>query len=532
MDEGPDNDPAMLGMRTVSLIQKAIEAKKATNLAQIIDLIREVSGKFETIPVQSLGEVVGRELHTMSRVISMAHSIGYNPEGIEISNINEAIHVIGFNKIRNLAISLMLAQRASKDNQNESRVAAARALTEALLAQALRARQGRADSEEAFVCAALRNYGHLMLASLLPTEYRQALTESCRRGDMNAVFRKRFGHTPRELSVALLKLCRMPRNVMQSLREVSEVERMQEGLPPENELPVVAGFAEELCRLVDTPFKDAGKFTARAMEIIQSYGVHVSLTEDELFEIMGEVTDSLRVFGAMEKGNVLSCPLLRRLETLAARENPEESATPVSNAGSRLDEDGDTDLDAGPTSGARDPLAVGIATLMELAGDHNAPREAAHDCALRAIHEGLALDQTLVFVRDGMSGKYLAWRGMGDFINMLRGELLLDVAVRDVFSVCLKRGEDVLIQNPADPKIQAFIPDWLKPAAGGQPMILLPVRDAHGTVAVFCGLRADSSKFVVSSRQTQQLRALRQRLAEIEMRLGQKPQTADAPSVG
>ena len=523
-------DLADRGRQTVARIRAALDSGKSASIAQIVELIREVTCKFETISVQGLGEVIGRDLLTMSRVISVAHTLGYNPEGVEISTINQAIHVIGFNKIRNLALSLMLMQNAATEAALEKRNVAAFALVSGLISQAVRLHQHPDDAEEAFVCAALRNYGRIMLANFLPEEYRRAVAASPGAGEANA-FRREFGLTPLELSAALLEQAHMPRNIIIGLRDVASSERSATGLSPELELPVIADFAEALCRLANEPGLDAGQFSEQAMRLARTYGPNVALTEDELFEVLEEIANTLNMFGALQSGHALSSNLLQRLKALALRADPAPSPAAATANRAAAASQASTVPTAGQTPRLlRDPLAVGIATLMELETQATARIDQVYAEALRAIHTGLELDHTLLFRRTDGGAKYFAWLGEGDFFAMVSGEELLDAAVRDVFSVCLKRGEDVLIQNPGDPKIQAFIPDWLRPAAGTQPLVLLPVRDAHGTVAVFCGLRGDSAPLALTPRQSQQLRALRQRLAGFEDRQKANAQTAGAPA--
>lgn len=522
-------DLAGRGRQTVARIRAALDSGKSASIAHIVELIREVTCKFETIPVQGLGEVIGRDLPTTSRVISVAHTLGYNPEGVEICTINQAIHVIGFNKIRNLALSLMLVQSASAEVVLEKRNVAAFALVSGLIAQAVRVRQRPDDAEEAFVCAALRNFGRIMLANFMPDEYRQALACATDGNEVSAL-RRTFGISPLDLSIALLEQTRMPRNVMLGLREVSSSERSSVSLPPELELPVIADFAEEVCRLANDSRLDADQFAERALRTVRSYGRNVELPEEELFEVLQEVSGTLGMFGALQPGHALHCCLLQRLRSFALRIDPAEptvepvfeSDRPATEAKAVREQ---------TSRRFRDPLAGGIAALMEFEAQSGRRIDQAYSSALHAIHSGLKLDHTLVFRRFEEGPRFSAWIGRGDFFAMIKGEELLDATVRDVFSVCLKRGEDVLIQNPADPKISAFIPDWLAPAAGRQPMILLPVRDDRGTVAVFCGLRADSSEFEVTARQNQQLRALRQRLSDIEVRLRADGETADAPTI-
>jgi len=126
--DDPISESADRGRETVACVRAGLDSGKSASIAQIVELIREVTCKFETISVQELGEVIGRDLLTMSRVISVAHTLGYNPDGVEIGTIIQAIHVIGLNKIRHLTLSLMLVQNPSSDAVIEKRNVAVFAL--------------------------------------------------------------------------------------------------------------------------------------------------------------------------------------------------------------------------------------------------------------------------------------------------------------------------------------------------------------------------------------------------------------------
>ena len=58
--------------------------------------------------VTDLAETISRDSTTMTRIIAIAGSLGYNPNGNEITSIHQAIGQIGFERIRVLAVSLLL----------------------------------------------------------------------------------------------------------------------------------------------------------------------------------------------------------------------------------------------------------------------------------------------------------------------------------------------------------------------------------------------------------------------------------------
>jgi hypothetical protein len=103
----------------------------------------------------------------------------------------------------------------------------------------------------------------------------------------------------------------------------------------------------------------------------------------------------------------------------------------------------------------------------------------------------------------------------------IRNQPVLDPHRKDVFTVCLARGEDVLIQDPDDPRILPFIPDWFQRIPGKGPFLLLPVKDSGGTFAIICGTTGKTDRIELNATRLQQLKLLRNHLGAIRSSLVQ-----------
>ena len=107
----------------------------------------------------------------------------------------QAIHTVGFEKIRNLTVALLLLENAeSSGSGNLAPSVAALALASGLMAQTMVEKTGTGDPDQAFVCTALRNYGRLLLANFIPDRYRQAQELAVKAG-WDAACRQVFGLT-------------------------------------------------------------------------------------------------------------------------------------------------------------------------------------------------------------------------------------------------------------------------------------------------------------------------------------------------
>ena len=127
-----------LARKTVRTIEAALLEEKSTAISEIVRIIQDLASKAFSISTSELSQLIGRDPTITEKVISAANTMGFNPTGPSISTITEAIHTTGFEKVRNLAISILLVQNASAAaNSFEQRESASLAVCSGLLAQQL-----------------------------------------------------------------------------------------------------------------------------------------------------------------------------------------------------------------------------------------------------------------------------------------------------------------------------------------------------------------------------------------------------------
>jgi HD-like signal output (HDOD) protein len=194
-----------LAKSTISRVAAGLESGESAGLAEIVELIQQLSGNAVETSVEELATLIGKDVVVTAKVITAANTLGYNPSGLEISTISQAIQVIGFNKIRQLALALLLIENAERTlNPHEKREIAALALCSGLMAEAVMQRHRTHEPEQAFICASLRNYGRLLMTTFMLEEYRQARQISTEGVSEDEAFRRVFGLTPLELGHHLL----------------------------------------------------------------------------------------------------------------------------------------------------------------------------------------------------------------------------------------------------------------------------------------------------------------------------------------
>src|SRR6478736_875851 len=149
-------DPTALAAQTVDRARSAMQSTQIASLPEVVKLLRTLTGNNQQVSVIELADVIRNDPLVTAKVIGAANMLAYNPKGVEVTSVNQAIHVIGYERIRTLAMSLMLAEQVSRTQSPDvQREYAAQSLMAGCIAQTLAGGQVMLDKQRAFICAAL-----------------------------------------------------------------------------------------------------------------------------------------------------------------------------------------------------------------------------------------------------------------------------------------------------------------------------------------------------------------------------------------
>ena len=114
-----------------------------------------------------LARVVTSEPLLCARVVALANSVALNPSGREVSDVKNAVMMVGQNAVRGLSVSLAMEQ-ISRANELEPFKVQARQLWEhclevAALAYVIGKRRGLANPDEALFAGLVHDLGHFYL---------------------------------------------------------------------------------------------------------------------------------------------------------------------------------------------------------------------------------------------------------------------------------------------------------------------------------------------------------------------------------
>lgn len=467
---------------TVAKVAEGMRKEQSTCLPGMLRTIQNLTRRLQDLAVQELSDVIKDDPVLMEKIIKVSNSIGFNPAGIEITSISEAIQVVGFNRIRNLTMSLILFEEAHKNQPSEERREALLAcLTSGILSEQLAAETGTLDPEVAFLGGTLRGFGRILLATYLLDDYQQAeaLSEQL---TPDGAYREIFGLTPIELSYQLMEASHLSPALLSALQDYHPARHKRELENPEERLLGIADYGYQLALISIDPEigQDAYPRLRHALE--ERYSGIVQPTAEQLERMLKRASKHLRALVVANGADTfperaLSC-LQHRVEhkdlpAIPPAAQPPAAAAAPGGAPAR------SEAPRRPSSAnpvLTETFKSGIERLEEFAAEEARIRAAAIDNVLKVLKSGLAAEEAWVFLRDNRDPDRFQYKsGLGTHTMFLQDKVLR-AREASIFGLCLARAENIFINDVGQPNVKKHIPAWFANNVSLKSFILLVLK--------------------------------------------------------
>lgn len=512
----------LTAQQTLARAKSVFRSGGATGLRDLLKLLETLSTDIYRVSLSELSDVIEKDPAVLTRLITVANTLGHNPGMAPIGTITQAIHQVGFNRIRSLAVSIMLLDKTgSAKNPPEQQEASTQALCAGLLAQGCAAQLGTLDPDIAFACAMLRHLGDIVLPAV-SLELFRAVIKAPKAKSRDAACQELFGLTPLELSRELLQSIRLPEEISHSLRACHPELMRSVATKFEARLLAVSELGSRLARHALDPDSTSETFPATAQATAQAFA-HLVPGAPQLVEAaMIHTTECFESFLRSSGLSSLPAQSLRRLKMhvhFMAVDDPASPTAPETRApGSTT-----TDLSnrvAAPAapSTATTPWDETETEALAVAGDES-PREAQSDSeenvptgaagtdpatpwdstlgdAISFSSQPLApargdpIAAALTSARDSLKADecwFFRPPAGGTIFDLIAtvgrecAEFQIDASVRfgerSVFGLCLSRQEVVALHDANDPKIVPYLPTWWRDLADApRAVALIPVK--------------------------------------------------------
>ncbi len=508
----------LTAQQTLDRAKVALQSGAAAGLPELLQLLESLSTDYLKVNLDELSILIEKDAAVLAKVITVANTLAHNPGIAPVATITQAIHLIGFQRIRSLTVSMMLLENtAGSRNPPEQRDAATEALCAGLFAQSCAAQLGTVEPDVAFSAATLRHFGYILFPAI-SIEHTREVTERLKTKPHDIAYRGMFGLTPIELTRRILASARLPEEVTQTLRDFDPEKLSGIASKFETRLTAISELGSRLAKhalgpsSADETFLGQARMTARKFERLIPNAcdmVEPALmkTDENIQSFMSStgVTMPTKNLGriSMHVNHILA-PADAAPPTDGSQ--PATSATPAAPTKVPHTPDAET-VPAAPgvevapsttptvevvvptppaplppavlppptrveiippapakTTSTTKPWDEDLKKSSAFAAAPIAPAEPPLSAALALARDGLQADVCWLFQKlEGGTSLSLVG-GTGPHWVAVQPSAALRAEDRNVFGVSLSRREVVVLHDTHDPAILRYLPDWWKSA--------------------------------------------------------------------
>jgi HD-like signal output (HDOD) protein len=472
---------------------------------------------------QQLGTSILKDYALTAKLLRIVNSAYANRFGGKIYSIQHAIVILGFDRVRQLALSISLF-KTQGNKQHTSRVteSAINSLVSSEISRELHVEAELDDPEQAVVCSMFRNLGRHLVLVYLPEMYDQILSLMQHEHlPLNTASERVLGISMHKLGVGIAERWRLPQRMIQSMAVIPE--RTGRLFREEDRLSALAEFSNQLCEIVSSDL-DA-TMRDNALNALTSKHKHLlALNTDDMTDLLVRVQESFEqrytsllgpatktsrfsrnVSHLVEKsantpGNVeQSKPTVEKKPPFVSGGVPPRPLTPVNVAEASI-----------RGQKAKRPVArlqLGKAivepvpseemgeierhvTALQSQQAEGASNESLLSALLKSIADTLNLPRLLVLKATTNNRELVVCAGVGEDIDGLSKELRLPLspalAATDPFSLAYHVNRTQSIEDCFSPKITAMMSPRYYEVLGSASLVLVHLPNKGGLPYVLC----------------------------------------------
>jgi serine/threonine protein kinase len=488
------------------LLRRMRHAADFPALSQTINAINRVDeGSSEKI--QDLSGVVLQDFSLTNKLLRIVNSASYGQFGGSISTISRAIVILGFDRIRSLAITILLFEHMqNKGHSARLREIVLEIFFSGILMRVLADKNGWREIEEALICGMFHHLGRLLTNFYFFEESLEIEKRKIQTGEKETVAAEAIlGVNYADLGVAIAQEWNFPERIIHSMRPLPET-TLRQPQTLADRLRVFAGLANDLLPLVTLKgventrsllqtmhrFKPVVSWNEHEFRLLLQDAAKHYLSYLSILEIEpgnGQFAQSLKQLSGMSIAPPASVEDVSMLEARNAAAIPPEYAAPTNNPAALL--------------------AAGVQDITNsLVSDFNL--NDVLRMILETMYRSVGFDRVLFCTRDTKKGTMVARFGFGADIDTLLPKFTFPLSpVADVFQLVLSKNADVLIEDVDAESIAQRIPAWYRAISNAKSLMVFPVLIDKKPIGLFYADRTAPQSLQIPHDQLNLLKTLR-----------------------
>ena len=491
-------------------------------LSESVSAVNKLTSS-ESKSIAELSNSILKDFSLTNKMLRLVNASFYRPAGGgNISTVSRAVTVLGFDAVRNIAVTVMLFDHLqNKVNANFLKSEFLRANLAGILAKEIGAKIALRDVEQAFICAMFHNLGRLLCQYYFPDESEEIklIIQQKQCSEPSAAFQI-LGLSFEDIGIGIARTWGFPRLLISSMRTLP-AGSVRKPVTTEDRLCVLSAFSNELCKVVAdaTPEerqKELRKVTAR-------FGDSIAMSEKDMRTTMEKSFEEVSQFSGIIKLNMQQTAFGRQIMAWSGERgdslqegSPLATSDPMSEmmlangvpeGASGLKTDSP---DAAEVAGAAE--AILMAGIQDISNTlvSNFKLNDVLRIILETMYRAKGFNRVILCIRDARSNAMVGRFGFGQDANEVAKRFNFPLAFApDIFHVALSKGVDVIISDTHDEKIAARIPEWFHKGVAAGSFVIFPLCIKGNPLAMIYADRERAGQIVLPETELSLLRTLR-----------------------
>jgi serine/threonine protein kinase len=472
----------------------------------------------ETESVGSVTNEILKDVALTNKLLRLVNSAHF-ARGGNISTVSRAVNLVGFNGIRNMALSLVLLEHMQDK-------AHAGQLKEEFLRSLMAGSIGGElcpvlkDSEEAFIGAMFQNLGRLLAQFYFPEEATRVrtLVQSAREPmTERAASTSVLGMSYEDLGLGIAKAWGLPVGIQRCMAKPT-------GAPP-SQAPADSGerirwIALASNEIADVLLKSDPKDVEARIALItkkyaQAMGTSGKQVQAATVKARQKLIDLAAAMEIRVNPGSAAAKLLRMPDELSSRPATLQSDTDGNLGRFELQATQSAPLDsaAAPITRAgqvAETLAAGIQDITNAMVEDFKLTDVLR-MILETMYRALEFDRIIFCMRDPktemMSGRFGLGQGVEAHVKGFKTHL--KAATPDLFGVVCLKGADTMITDATEPRIVQRLPAWYPQSLNAPTFLLLPLQIKNAPFGLIYADKVRHGSLELDEKELALLRTLR-----------------------
>ena len=478
--------------------------------------------------ISNLSNSILKDFSLTNKILRLVNSAYFRQAGGgNVSTISRAVMVLGFDAVRNIAITVVLFEHLqNKGNANLLKEEFIRANLAGILAKNISATTKSRDAEQVFICSMFHNLGRLLSQFYFPEESEEIKRTVVQRPcSEEAAAIQVLGLSFEDLGAGIARTWGFPPLIVNCMRTLP-AGHVRKGATVDERMRILSGFSNELCAMIsdvepEQRHRELRKVTAR-------FGDSIPLSEQALRETMEMSFQEVAQFAGIIGINLKTSAFGRQMRTWSTKPDVlaiTETTSPATEVWAEMEltavvprgAPGSPRVD-GEDGGAEGVVETGDAETVLMAGIQDISNTLVEDfklndvlrIILETMYRAKGFKRVILCVREAKSNTMLDRFGFGPDATEIAKRFSFSLAFTpDIFHAALSKGVDILISDTNDLKISTRLPDWYRKGVNAGTFVIFPLCIKANPVALIYADCDHAGEIVIPEKELSLLRTLR-----------------------